>query len=99
MQEKIRLLEQQIQELKALSAQQAVGKQKAELCLKAVVRDKFCNCIGENLPATVSFEQYIHTMVTSKEEESYSTMSHEQKKKIDAILETREKCVAKGFFK
>jgi hypothetical protein len=38
-------------------------------------------------------------MVTSKEEVSYSTMSPEQKKKIEAILETREKCVAKGFFK
>ena len=57
MQDKIRLLEQQIQELKTLRAQQAAGKQKVERCLKAVGRDKFCNCIGENLPAAVSFEQ------------------------------------------
>lgn len=48
MQEKIRQLEQQIQELKTLRAQQAVGK---------------------------------------------------QKKMVDTILETREKCVEKGFFK
>ena len=99
MQDKIRLLEQQIQELKALKAQQDVGKQKADQCLKAVGRDKFCNCIGVNLPAAVSFEQYVHTMVTSKEELGYSAMPPEQKKMIDATLETREKCVEKSFFK
>ena len=99
MEDKIRLLEQQIQELKTLRAQQAVGKQKADQCLKAVGREKFCNCIGENLPTAVSFEQYVHTMVTSKEELGYSAMLPEQKKLIDATLETREKCVEKGFFK
>ncbi|NTV50644.1 MAG: hypothetical protein HGB32_14735 [Geobacteraceae bacterium] len=99
MQQKIKLLEQQIQELKEFRAQQAVGKQKTEQCLKAVGRDKFCSCIGENLPATVNFEQYIHTMVTSKEELGYSAMSLEQKKIVDAIMATREKCVEKGFFK
>jgi len=99
MQEKIRLLEQQIQELKILKAQQDVGKQKTEQCLKAVGREKFCNCIGENLPVDVSFEQYIHTMVTPKEELGYGAMPPEQKKMVDAIVETREKCVEKGFFK
>jgi hypothetical protein len=99
MQEKIRLLEQQIQELKTLKSRQDVGKLKAEQCLKAVGRDKFCSCIGENLPAGVSFEQYIHTLVTSKEELGYSAMSPEQKNTVDATLETREKCVEKGFFK
>ncbi|MDD2271429.1 MAG: hypothetical protein PHP95_16500 [Desulfuromonadaceae bacterium] len=98
MQEKIRLLEQQIQELKTLRAQQAVGKQKAEQCLKAVGRDNFCTCIGENLPAAVSFEQYIHTTITSKEEIGYNTMLPEQQKIVDHILETREKCIEKGFF-
>lgn len=99
MQEKIRVLEQQIQELKTLKAQQDVGKQKAEQCLKAVGRDKFCNCIGEKLPAVVSFEQYIHIMVTSKDELGYNAMPPEQKKMVDDTLETREKCVEKGFFK
>lgn len=98
MQERIRLLEQQIQELKLLKAQQDIGKQKADQCLKAVGRDKFCNCVGKNLPAAVSFEQYIHTMVTSKEELGYSTLPPEQKRLIDATLETRDKCVEKGFF-
>lgn len=99
MQEKIKLLEQQIQELKELKAQRSVAKQKTEQCLKAVGRDKFCKCIGENLPVDVSFEQYIHTLVTTKEELGYNVMPAEQKKVIDATLETREKCVEKGFFK
>lgn len=99
MQEKIRVLEQQIQELKTLKARLDVGKQKTEQCLKAVGREKFCNCIGENLPVDVNFEQYIHTMVTSKEEIGYSAMPTEQKKTVDATLETGEKCVEKGFFK
>ena len=99
MQEKIRLLEQQVQELKTLRVQQAVGRQKADQCLKAVGRDTFCNCIGENLPAAVSFEQYIHIMVTSKENLGYSVMPPEEKKMVDSVLETREKCVEKGFFR
>lgn len=98
MQERIRQLEQQIQELKALKAQQDVGKKKAEQCLKAVGREKFCTCLGTNLPAAVTFEQYIHTLVTPKEELGYATMSGEQKDLIDATLATREKCVEKGFF-
>lgn len=99
MQEKIQQLEQQIQELKELKAQQSVAKQKTEQCLKAVGRDKFCICIGEKLPVEVSFEQYIHTLVTTKEELGYAAMPPEQKKMIDATLEAREKCVEKGFFK
>lgn len=99
MQEKIRMLEQEIQELKGLQAQQAVGRQKAEQCLKAVGREKFCKCIGGNLPAAVTFEQYIHTVVTSKEELGYSGMNPEQKKAVDDTLAAREKCIEKGFFK
>jgi len=99
MQEKIRLLEQQIQELKTAQARQAVGKLKADHCSRAVGRDKFCTCIGNNLPAAVSFEQYIHTMVTSKEELGYSALLPEEKKMIDATLEAGEKCIEKGFFK
>jgi len=99
MQNQIRLLEQQIQELKTAQARQAVGKLKSDQCLQAFGRDKFCACLGQNLPAIVSFEQYVHTMVTSKEELGYSTMPADQRKMVDATLDTGEKCVEKGFFK
>ena len=97
--EKIRLLEQQIQELKTLKARQDIGRWKTEQCLKAVGREKFCTCLGENLPAAVSFEQYVHTMVTSKEELGYGAMAPEQKQVVDATIDVREKCIEKGFFK
>jgi hypothetical protein len=99
MQEKIRLLELQIQQLKEAQAKHVVGKLKTDQCMKAFGQDNFCNCIGANLPATVSFEQYIHTMVASKEDLGYSAMPLDQRKTVDAILETAEKCVDKGFFK
>jgi hypothetical protein len=99
MQDKIRVLEQELQKLKELQAQQAVGRQKAEQCLQAVGREKFCRCIGENLPAAVSFEQYVHTVVTSRDELGYSGIKPEQKQVVDDTLAVREKCVENGFFK
>jgi len=97
--EKIRLLEQQIQELKILKQQQVAAEVKTEQCMKVVARDKFCTCVGQNLPAEVSFEQYVHTLVTAREKLGYQAMTAEQKKTVDATLEVREKCIEKGFFK
>lgn len=97
--EKINKLEQQIQELKELKAQQKAGTVKQEQCLKAVGREKFCTCLGENLPREVSFEQYIHTIVTPKNTLGYAGMTAEQQKVIDLTIEVREKCIEKGFFK
>lgn len=98
MQEKIKQLEQQIQELKALKAKQDVAKKKTDQCMTAVGQEKFCGCIGTNLPADVTFEQYIHTMLTPKEELGYTTMTPEQQKKVDDTLATRGKCVSRGLF-
>lgn len=99
MMEKIRLLEQQIQELKVLKQQQAVTEVKKEHCMKAVAREKFCSCISKSLPAEVSFEEYVHTLVTPRETLGYQTMTDEQKKSVDATVAAREKCVERGFFK
>ena len=97
--EKIRLLEQQIQELKLLKQQQTVVEIKSDHCMKAVAREKFCGCVSQNLPLEVSFEEYVHTLVTPRERLGYQTMTAEQKKTVDATLEVREKCIEKGFFK
>jgi len=97
--EKIKLLEQQIQELKTLKEQQSISVQKTDQCLKATAREKFCTCIGSSLPRDVSFEQYVHTLVTPKEALGYAGMTREQKISIDATLEVRDKCIEKGFFK
>lgn len=96
--EKIKHLEQQIQELKTQKLQQRNRAEKSEQCMKAVAREKFCTCIGTNLPQEVSFEQYVHTMVTPKEALGYTQMTQEQKNMIDATIAAREKCIEKGFF-
>ena len=97
--EKIKRLEQQIQELKTLKEQQNISVQKYEQCMKVVAREKYCTCIGNNLPREVSFEQYVHSLVTSKEALGYAGMTREQKNVIDATMDVREKCIEKGFFK
>lgn len=97
--EKIKRLEQQIQELKTLKEQQNISTEKSEQCMKVLSRDKICTCIGNKLPLQISFEGYVHTLLTSKEALGYSEMSQEQKNVIDATLDVREKCLEKGFFK
>jgi hypothetical protein len=99
LQEKIKHLEQQIQELKALKEQQNIGAVKTEQCMKVVAREKFCTCIGNNLPRDISFEQYVHTLVSSRESLGYAGKTQEQQGVIDATLDVREKCIEKGFFK
>ncbi|MBW4056272.1 MAG: hypothetical protein HIU83_12900 [Proteobacteria bacterium] len=96
--EKIKQLEQQIQELKTQKLQQKNIAEKTEQCMKVVGREKFCTCVGKNLPQEVSFEQYVHTMITSKEALGYTRMSQEQKNVIDTTVSVREKCIEKGFF-
>lgn len=44
--EKIRLLEIQIQQLKALKEQQKISAEKEQQCLKPVGDTKFCKCIA-----------------------------------------------------
>lgn len=96
--QKIQLLEQQIQELKLLKEQQKIGTAKQEQCLKAFGREKFCSCLGASLPREVSFEQYIHTIITPKDQLGYGGMPEDQKGLVDATIAVREKCVEKGFF-
>jgi len=99
MMEKIRQLEQQIQELKVLKQQKAVTEIKFDHCMKAVAREKFCRCVSDKLPLEVSFEQYVHTLVTAREKLDYTSMTAEQMKVVDATIEVREQCIEKGFFK
>ena len=97
--EKINLLEQQIQELKALKDQQKIAAEKEDQCMNAVGRDKFCKCLANGLPHDITFEQYIHTLVTPKNKLGYNSMTKDQKSTVDNLFELREKCVEKGFFK
>lgn len=94
---KIETLEQQLKELKEL---QKTGGEKESQCLKVFGSGKFCKCVAENLPRPVSFEQYVHTVITPKEGLGYDGMSPEQKKGVDQTLAARDRCVEreKGGF-
>jgi hypothetical protein len=97
--EKIKYLELQIQELKTLKEQQNIAVLKTEQCMKVVSRDTFCACVGSKLPRNVSFEEYVHTLLTPKEALGYATMTADQKAVIDATIDVRDKCIEKEFFK
>lgn len=91
--EKIKVLEMQIQELRDMKALQNKTKEKEEHCSKAVGTGKFCTCLAEALPDGISFEQYVHLMVSSVEE-----AGGDGKKRVDAAHAARDKCVQKGLF-
>jgi hypothetical protein len=91
--EKIKVLEMQIQELKEMKAQQNKAEEKEQQCIKAVGTVKFCKCLAEALPGDISFEQYVHSMVSSVEEASRDGKGH-----VDAAHAARDKCVQKGLF-
>lgn len=97
--EKIRRLEQQIQELKALKEQQRVASEKEDHCMKAFGREKFCKCVSAGLPREVGFEQYVQTLITPRAKLGYDGMTPERKNEVDTIVALRERCVEKGFFK
>lgn len=97
--ERIRLLEIQIQQLKELKEQQKLSEDKEQHCLKPLGDAKFCKCIAEALPQEVSFEQYVHFLVTNNENLKYNTMLPESRKAVDASIAARDKCVGKGWFK
>ena len=82
-----------------LKEQQTFSARKSEQCMKAFAREKFCSCVAVNLPREVDFEQYVHTMVTSKESLGYALMPQEKKNVIDATITVRDTCIEKGFFK
>ena len=97
--ERIRLLEIQIQQLKALKEQQKLSEEKEQQCLKPLGNAKFCKCITEALPREVSFEQYVHFLVTTKDGLKYDAMPPEPRQAVDAAFAAREKCVNNEWFK
>lgn len=59
-QEKIRALEQQLQNLRQLKASQDRSQALRETkCYQAVPSRAFCACLSTRLPAEVSFDQYV----------------------------------------
>jgi len=96
--DKIKLLEIQIQQLKEMKAQQNKVQEKEQHCIMAVGTEKFCKCLAEALPADISFEQYIHGMVSSPEESREDSRKRDDRGSVDAVHAARDKCVQRGLF-
>ncbi|NVN90802.1 MAG: hypothetical protein HXX11_09380 [Desulfuromonadales bacterium] len=96
--EKINLLEIQIQQLKEMKAQQNKTQEKEQQCILAVGTEKFCTCLAEALPGDVSFEQYVHDMVSLAELSRDDSRKGGAKGDVDAVHAARNKCVQKGLF-
>lgn len=91
--EKIKKLEQQINELTALKLQKQSIPVKQEQCMKVVGVEKYCSCVVEKLPASVDYRQFVNLLLTPADQFGYDRMEQEQKNDIDLALVAWAKCV------
>jgi hypothetical protein len=91
--EKIKILEMQIQELKAMKAQQNKTEEKVLQCMTAVGNQKFCACLASALPVEVGFEQYVHIMVASLEKSGTDPKKNVNYGNAVAVQAARDKCI------
>jgi hypothetical protein len=89
---KIEQLERQLKELKQV---QKSSSEKMEQCMKAIGVEKLCSCLKENLSDELTFEQYVHNVVSTRQELGYDAMAAEQRKKVDNAVAARDACVEK----
>ena len=89
---KIEQLERQLQELKQI---QMSSGEKMEQCMAATGVKKLCDCLADKLPTDLTFEQYVHNVVTGKQDLGYDTMPAEKRKNVDLSIAARDACVEK----
>lgn len=89
---KIEQLESQLKELKQIRKSSG---EKMEQCMSATGVKKLCSCLTDKLPPDTTFEQYVHNVITTRQELGYDAMSPEQRKKVDAAVAARDACVDK----
>jgi hypothetical protein len=62
-------------------------------CEKAVGNSTFCGCLGQNLPFTIGFLDFVAITTRTKEQNGYSKLSLDQTKAYDAVAGVRDQCV------
>ncbi|MDK9716980.1 MAG: hypothetical protein OEL57_03620 [Trichlorobacter sp.] len=91
--EKIKKLEQQINELTALKLKKQSIPAKRDQCMKVVGVENYCTCVVEKLPASVDYRQFVQVLLTPAKELGYGAMSADQKMDVDLALVAWAKCV------
>ena len=66
-------------------------------CIKAFAHVRYCRCLGEKLPAILSFEAYVKIITATKDELHYSAKTAEENKLIDYTTKVREQCVTSAL--
>lgn len=72
-----------------------IVQEKYDKCLKAFGDDLFCECLRVNLPALVTFQDYITIVTSTKEELQYQDLNDAAKKAVDKTYNVIEICVNK----
>jgi hypothetical protein len=93
-QEQVNQLERAIGKLDQLkAAAEAIAQEKKSQCMAAVASEAFCECLGQKLPFTISFVDYVAIVVRTKEELKYNTLSAEDKGVVDNTRQARDQCL------
>lgn len=64
-------------------------------CQRAFGSNEFCSCLGDKLPAVVTFPVYAAVVISTREELGYAVASADERAVIDGIYAAREECVAR----
>lgn len=86
-------MEESIDELEA--SFEKIWRLRTNHCHRAFGSDEFCSCLGDRLPAVVTFPVYAAVVISTREELGYVAASADARAIIDGIYAAREECVAR----
>ena len=66
-------------------------------CMKAFGHIAFCECIAENVPVVVTFEEYVNIVTARKEELRLSQLPEEKRELVERTREVRNDCGKRAF--
>jgi hypothetical protein len=83
--------------LDGLAAANALAASRHYKCLVAFGHEPFCSCLREDLPLSVTLENYVTIATSTKEELGYDSASKEDRSIVDTTLKARDTCTVKSF--
>ena len=67
-------------------------------CMKAFGNARFCKCLGDTLPAFLTFKDYIVIVTSTVSQVNFTDMTAEEKLKLyNSTINAREKCVTSAI--
>ena len=72
----------------------AAARELARQCAVVVGLQKYCDCLGAQLPGGMSFDQYVVVLGRSKQDNGYAGMSATVRRAYDTVPQVRDRCAA-----